>query len=83
MFSHHTCGSVFDQATLADAHFAISFHSTSDFTYFYVGRMRDSSQEWWPIEFHASNGSVDPVDAQRLAGAIAADSLRQHRTTGA
>ena len=83
MFTHHISGSVFDQATLQDAHFAISFHSTSDFTYFYVGRMRDSSQASWPIEFHASNGSVDPVEAQALARTIAADSLRRHRTAGA
>ena len=83
MFTHHTSGSVFDEATQADAHFSISFHSTSDFTYFYVGRMHDSNQAWWPIDFHASNGSVDPVEAQRLAWTIASDSLRRRRAAAA
>ncbi len=83
MFTHHTLGVVFDQATQANVDFAISFHSTSDFTYFYVGRMTDVNKSWWPIDFHASNGSVDLVQAQKIAGVIAVDSLRRHRAIDA
>jgi hypothetical protein len=81
MFTHHTLGNVFDRATQADVNFSISFHSTSDFTYFYMGRMRDANETWWPIDFHASNGSIDASQADKLAQEIAAASLKTHRTT--